>query len=49
MLITTERLVLRRFRAADAPVLADYRSDPAVARELVSYAGTVAMMSFPSR
>ncbi|WP_433292878.1 GNAT family N-acetyltransferase [Actinoplanes sp. CA-030573] len=32
MLITTERLVLRRFRAADAPVLAAYRSDPAVAR-----------------
>lgn len=32
MLITTERLVLRRFRAADAPVLAEYRSDPAVAR-----------------
>lgn len=31
MLITTERLVLRRFRAADAPVLAAYRSDPAVA------------------
>jgi RimJ/RimL family protein N-acetyltransferase len=32
MLITTERLVLRRFRAADAPVLAAYRSDPDVAR-----------------
>jgi len=32
MLITTERLVLRRFRAADAPVLAAYRSDPEVAR-----------------
>jgi RimJ/RimL family protein N-acetyltransferase len=32
MLIATERLVLRRFRAADAPVLAAYRSDPAVAR-----------------
>jgi RimJ/RimL family protein N-acetyltransferase len=31
MLITTERLVLRRFRAADAPVLAEYRSDPQVA------------------
>jgi RimJ/RimL family protein N-acetyltransferase len=32
MLIATERLVLRRFRTADAPVLADYRSDPDVAR-----------------
>ncbi|GAA2660164.1 GNAT family N-acetyltransferase [Paractinoplanes durhamensis] len=32
MLITTERLILRRFRPADAPVLADYRSDPDVAR-----------------
>jgi RimJ/RimL family protein N-acetyltransferase len=32
MLLTTERLVLRRFRAADAPVLAEYRSDPEVAR-----------------
>ena len=32
MLIGTERLVLRRFRASDAPVLAAYRSDPAVAR-----------------
>jgi RimJ/RimL family protein N-acetyltransferase len=32
MLITTERLVLRRFRPADAPVLAEYRSDPEVAR-----------------
>jgi RimJ/RimL family protein N-acetyltransferase len=32
MLITTERLILRRFRPADAPVLADYRSDPEVAR-----------------
>ena len=32
MLITTERLVLRRFRTADAPVLAEYRSDPEVAR-----------------
>ncbi|NMO57644.1 GNAT family N-acetyltransferase [Actinoplanes sp. TBRC 11911] len=32
MLITTERLILRRFRKADAPVLAEYRSDPAVAR-----------------
>jgi RimJ/RimL family protein N-acetyltransferase len=32
MLITTDRLVLRRFRAADAPVLAEYRSDPDVAR-----------------
>jgi RimJ/RimL family protein N-acetyltransferase len=32
MLITTERLVLRRFRAADAQTLADYRSDPEVAR-----------------
>jgi RimJ/RimL family protein N-acetyltransferase len=32
MLITTERLVLRRFRPADAPVLAAYRSDPEVAR-----------------
>jgi RimJ/RimL family protein N-acetyltransferase len=32
VLITTERLVLRRFRIADAPVLAAYRSDPEVAR-----------------
>jgi RimJ/RimL family protein N-acetyltransferase len=31
MLITTQRLILRRFRPADAPVLAAYRSDPAVA------------------
>src|SRR5690349_9523554 len=32
MLITTDRLVLRRFRAADAARLAEYRSDPEVAR-----------------
>jgi len=32
MLITTDRLLLRRFRATDAPVLAGYRSDPEVAR-----------------
>ena len=32
MLIATDRLVLRRFRTADAPVLAAYRSDPSVAR-----------------
>jgi RimJ/RimL family protein N-acetyltransferase len=32
VLIATERLILRRFRAADALVLADYRSDPTVAR-----------------
>ncbi|MEV4350319.1 GNAT family protein [Actinoplanes sp. NPDC049596] len=32
MLIATERLLLRRFRPSDAPVLAAYRSDPAVAR-----------------
>jgi RimJ/RimL family protein N-acetyltransferase len=32
MLIPTERLVLRRFRTADAQTLADYRSDPEVAR-----------------
>ncbi|GAA0520370.1 N-acetyltransferase [Paractinoplanes deccanensis] len=32
MLIATERLILRRFRPSDAPVLAAYRSDPAVAR-----------------
>ena len=32
MLLTTERLVLRRFRAADAPVLAAYRSDEDIAR-----------------
>jgi aminoglycoside 6'-N-acetyltransferase len=32
MLLETDRLVLRRFRAADAPVLAAYRSDPNVAR-----------------
>ncbi|WP_430784464.1 GNAT family N-acetyltransferase [Actinoplanes sp. G11-F43] len=30
--MTTERLVLRRFRASDAPVLAAYRSIPEVAR-----------------
>ncbi|WP_255658743.1 GNAT family N-acetyltransferase [Actinoplanes sp. L3-i22] len=30
--MATERLVLRRFRAADAVPLAAYRSDPAVAR-----------------
>jgi RimJ/RimL family protein N-acetyltransferase len=32
MLLTTERLVLRRFRPADAVPLAAYRSDPEVAR-----------------
>ena len=32
VLITTERLVLRRFRAADAATLLAYRTDPAVAR-----------------
>jgi RimJ/RimL family protein N-acetyltransferase len=32
MLIATKRLILRRFRPADAPVLAAYRSDPEVAR-----------------
>jgi RimJ/RimL family protein N-acetyltransferase len=32
VLIGTERLVLRRFRAADAATLAAYRSDPAIAR-----------------
>lgn len=32
MLIATQRLVLRRFRASDAPRLSEYRSDPAVAR-----------------
>jgi RimJ/RimL family protein N-acetyltransferase len=32
VLIATERLTLRRFRASDAPRLAAYRSDPAVAR-----------------
>jgi RimJ/RimL family protein N-acetyltransferase len=32
VLIATERLVLRRFRAADAETLAAYRSDPQVAR-----------------
>ncbi|MCY1138443.1 GNAT family protein [Actinoplanes sp. Pm04-4] len=32
MLIATERLVLRRFRKADAAPLAAYRSDPEVAR-----------------
>jgi RimJ/RimL family protein N-acetyltransferase len=30
--ITTERLVLRRLTADDAPVMAAYRSDPAIAR-----------------
>ncbi|MEV8512503.1 GNAT family protein [Dactylosporangium sp. NPDC051484] len=32
MLLQTERLLLRRFRADDAPALAAYRSDPDVAR-----------------
>ncbi|GAA0723361.1 GNAT family N-acetyltransferase [Dactylosporangium roseum] len=32
MLLETDRLILRRFRAGDAPVLAAYRSDPDVAR-----------------
>jgi RimJ/RimL family protein N-acetyltransferase len=32
VLIGTERLVLRRFRPADAATLAGYRSDPAIAR-----------------
>jgi len=32
VLLTTERLLLRRFRAADAPVLAAYRSDEDTAR-----------------
>ncbi|GGM12913.1 GNAT family N-acetyltransferase [Dactylosporangium sucinum] len=32
MLLETDRLVLRRFRPADAPALAAYRSDPGVAR-----------------
>ncbi|OJF09908.1 GNAT family N-acetyltransferase [Couchioplanes caeruleus] len=32
MLLTTERLVLRRFRLEDVPALAAYRSDPGVAR-----------------
>lgn len=32
MLLETERLLLRRFRADDAAVLAAYRSDPQVAR-----------------
>src|SRR5690348_7273640 len=32
MLIVTDRLILRRFRPADVPVLAAYRSDPEVAR-----------------
>jgi len=32
MLLTTERLVLRRFRLADAPALAAYRSDEDIAR-----------------
>ena len=32
MLITTARLVLRRFRESDGETLAAYRSDPAVAR-----------------
>jgi RimJ/RimL family protein N-acetyltransferase len=32
MLIATPRLILRRFRTGDAAVLAEYRSDPAVAR-----------------
>lgn len=32
MLLETKRLIVRRFREADAPVLAAYRSDPEVAR-----------------
>ncbi|BCJ40463.1 N-acetyltransferase [Actinoplanes ianthinogenes] len=32
MLMATERLILRRFRPTDAPTLAEYRSDPDVAR-----------------
>jgi RimJ/RimL family protein N-acetyltransferase len=32
VLLPTERLLLRRFRAADAPVLAAYRSDEDIAR-----------------
>ncbi|GIE87712.1 N-acetyltransferase [Actinoplanes regularis] len=32
MLMGTKRLILRRFRASDAPTLSEYRSDPAVAR-----------------
>jgi aminoglycoside 6'-N-acetyltransferase len=32
MSLSTQRLVLRRFQASDAPVLAAYRSDPDVAR-----------------
>jgi RimJ/RimL family protein N-acetyltransferase len=32
MRIATDRLILRSFLATDAPVLADYRSDPEVAR-----------------
>ncbi|HET6483436.1 MAG TPA: GNAT family protein [Actinoplanes sp.] len=32
MVITTDRLILRRFRKADAEPLAAYRSDPEVAR-----------------
>jgi RimJ/RimL family protein N-acetyltransferase len=32
MLLETKRLILRRFRPADVPVLAAYRSDPEVAR-----------------
>jgi RimJ/RimL family protein N-acetyltransferase len=32
VLLTSERLVLRRFRPADAETLAAYRTDPAVAR-----------------
>ncbi|MEJ2853653.1 MULTISPECIES: GNAT family N-acetyltransferase [unclassified Saccharothrix] len=31
-MLTTERLVLRRFRPEDAPVFSAYRSDPGVAR-----------------
>ncbi|MEV6925763.1 GNAT family N-acetyltransferase [Dactylosporangium sp. NPDC051485] len=31
-MLTTDRLLLRRFRADDAPALAAYRSDPDVAR-----------------
>jgi RimJ/RimL family protein N-acetyltransferase len=32
VIIETDRLALRRFRSGDAPALAAYRSDPAVAR-----------------
>ena len=42
MLITTERLALRRFRASDQPVLSAYGNDPEIARYQVWNPATTA-------